>query len=115
VTTADQRVETLAAKLQALADRAAAEGGAKAKLARPLAEDADFIRKLKPSLIRARAKGEAPRTPLAPTAPQLPPRPRKKRPAAGGPSPWLVAGICLAAGIALAKWIDWRGHAHPRA
>jgi hypothetical protein len=25
-----------------------------------------------------------------------------------------VMGVALAAGIFLAKWIDWRGHAHPR-
>jgi hypothetical protein len=25
-----------------------------------------------------------------------------------------VVGAALAAGILAAKWIDWRGHAHPR-
>ena len=30
------------------------------------------------------------------------------------PSPFLVIGVALVAGVALAKWIDWRGHAHPR-
>jgi hypothetical protein len=29
-----------------------------------------------------------------------------------GPSPFLVVGAAVAAGIVLAKWIDWRGHAH---
>src|SRR5207244_11739056 len=60
MTTGDRKVERLADKLQALADRTAAEGGTKAKLAQPLADDAAFLRKLKPSLIKARAKGEAP-------------------------------------------------------
>jgi hypothetical protein len=31
-----------------------------------------------------------------------------------GPSPFLVVGVAFATGIVLAKWIDWRGHAHPR-
>ena len=122
MTNADQRVERLAEKLQALADRSAGEGGVKGKLAQPLADDAQFMRKLKPSLIKARAKGEAPtnrqpdRAPAAPPAPQLGSRPKPKRTGGGGggPNPWLVAGVCFAAGIVLAKWIDWRGHAHPR-
>jgi hypothetical protein len=122
MTTADDKLERLADKLQALADRTAADGGVKAKLAQPLADDAAFVRKLKPSLIKARAKGEAPtdQTPgqgaVAPSAPQLGKRPERKlqKRGGGGPNPWLVAGACLAAGILLAKWIDWRGHAHPR-
>jgi hypothetical protein len=122
MTTGDQQVERLADKLQALADRTAAEGGTKAKLAQPLADDAAFVRKLKPSLIKARAKGEAPtdlnpgQGVVAPTGPQLGarPAPNPKRQGGGGPNPWLVVGVCLVAGVALAKWIDWRGHAHPR-
>ena len=119
MTTADQKVERAANKLQQLANQLAGEGGVKAKLAEPLAEDADLIRKMKPSLIKARAKGEAPtnqqpgRPPLSPTSPRLGKRPKPKR-AGGGPGPWIVVGVALAAGIALAKWIDWRGHAHPR-
>ena len=57
--TADQKVERAAKKLQQLANQLAGEGGLKAKLAQPLAEDADLIRKMKPSLIKARAKGAA--------------------------------------------------------
>ncbi len=124
MTTADQKVEHAANKLQQLARSFAGEGGVKAKLAEPLAEDADFIRKLKPSLIRARARGEAP-TNQEPgrTAPPLPAGPppestkrkkRKKRNGGGGATPFIVVGVALVAGIALAKWIDWRGHAHPR-
>jgi hypothetical protein len=114
MTTADYKVERAANKLQAIANRLAAEGGLKAKLAEPLAEDADLLRKMKPSLIKARAKGEAPAAPASPSAPQLRPRPKPKRTAGGGPNPWLLVGVALAAGIFLAKWIDWRGHAHPR-
>ena len=118
MTTADQKVERAANKLQQLANGLAGEGGVKAKLAEPLAEDADFIRKLKPSLIKARARGEAPtnqkpgKAPLSPTGPQL--GKRKKAKKDGGPNPFLIVGAAVVAGIVLAKWIDWRGHAHPR-
>jgi hypothetical protein len=113
--TADQTVDRVADKLQELANQMAGEGGLKAKLAEPLADDAELIRRMKPSLIKARARGEAatnhkPATPrLAPSSP----RPKAKR-AGGGPNPWMVVGAALVAGIVLAKWIDWRGHAHPR-
>jgi hypothetical protein len=120
---ADEKVERAADKLQALANNLAAEGGFKSRLAEPLADDAEFLRKMKPSLIRARAKGEAPTNQrpgsgsVVPSGPQLAQRPAAKTPRGQrrGPNPWLVAGVALAAGIALAKWIDWRGHAHPRA
>jgi hypothetical protein len=123
MTNADQKVERAANKLQQLASQMAGEGGMKAKLAEPLAADADFIRKLKPSLIKARAKGEAPtnqqpgKAPVTPTGPQLGKRKKpkkKKRGGGGGPSPFLIVGAALVAGIVLAKWVDWRGHAHPR-
>jgi hypothetical protein len=121
MTAADEKVERLADKLQALADRSAAEGGAKAKLARPLADDAQFLRKLKPSLIKARARGQAPTAQrpgqgtVAPSGPQLPKRQRpKSKRRSGGPNPWLVAGAFLATGIVLAKWIDRRADGNPR-
>jgi hypothetical protein len=119
--TVDQKIERAADKLQRFAERAAAEGGFTAKLAQPLAEDAQFLRKLKPSLIKARAKGEAPtnekpgHAAVAPSAPQLGRRPRAKPSDGGGPNPLLVVGVAFVAGVALAKWLDWRGHAHPRA
>ena len=117
--TADQTVERAANRLQQLANQLAGEGGLKAKLAQPLAEDADLIRKMKPSLIKARARGEAPTNlkpgqgAVAPSSKQLGVRPKTKKKGAG-PIPWIVVGAALAAGIVLAKWIDWRGHAHPR-
>jgi hypothetical protein len=117
--TADHTIERAAGKLQQLADQMADEGGLKAKLAEPLAEDADLLRKMKPSLIKARAKGEAPAAPgpvrprTAPSSPQLSSRPKRKA-NGGGPNPWIVVGAALVAGVVLAKWIDWRGHAHPR-
>ncbi|MBA3736901.1 MAG: hypothetical protein H0W90_17200 [Actinobacteria bacterium] len=118
--TADQTIERAANKLQQLANQLAGEGGVKAKLAQPLAQDAELVRKMKPSLIKARAKGEAPtnqkpgQATVVPSSPQLGTRPKPKKKSGGGPSPWLVAGAALAAGIFVAKWIDWRGHAHPR-
>ena len=115
----DQLVDRAASRLQELAGRAAAEGGFAAKLAQPLADDAAFLRKLKPSLIRARVRGEAP-TNGRPTAgvvprpvaadPELGSRPSKKR-GAGGPSPFLIVGVAFVAGIVLAKVIDWKGRA----
>jgi hypothetical protein len=124
----DLLVERGAAGLEGLSRKAAAKGGFAAKLADELAEDAVFLRKLKPSLIKARAKGTAPIAevpdwePQAPSAPQVAaPRPQpkskskpKSRSRKKGPNPFLVAGAALAAGIVLAKVIDWRGHAHPR-
>jgi hypothetical protein len=118
MTTVDRKIEQAADKLQEFANRASAGGGLKAKLAEPLAEDADLIRRMKPSLIKARLKGEAPMnqkpgaTVAAPSGPQLGSRTKPRR--SGGPTPWLVVGVALAAGIFVAKWIDWRGHAHPR-
>lgn len=117
MTKADQLVDRAASRLQEIADRAAAEGGLIAKFAQPIADDAVFLRQLKPSLIVARAKGEAPTNQkpthgaVAPSGPQLG---KRKTPKAGGPSPFLVIGIALATGILLAKIVDWRGHAHPR-
>ena len=110
-------MERGASGLQHLADRAARSGGLAAKLAEPLAEDAALLRRMKPSLIAARARGEAPtnlvpgQDVVAPTGPQLGKRPRARR----GLNPFLVLGVALVAGVALAKVIDWRGHAHPRA
>ena len=120
----DQLIERGATRLEELARDAAAKGGFQAKLADELLEDAEFLRKLKPSLIAARARGQAPTDqppgarPQAPSAPQIktermPKKTKTGRPG-GGPNPWLVAGVALAAGIALAKLVDWRGHAHPR-
>jgi hypothetical protein len=117
--TADQTVERAASKLQRLANQLAGEGGLKAKLAQSLAEDANLIRKMKPSLIKARANGEAPTNlkpgqgTVAPSSPQLGARPKAKKKSAG-PSPWIVVGAALAAGIVLAKWIDWRGYGYSR-
>jgi hypothetical protein len=121
---ADQLVDKGADRLQELADKAAASGGVKAKLAQELADDAAFLRKLKPSLIVARAKGEAPTNQkpgsgtVAPAGPQLGTRPKpgkQPKPSNGsGPNPFLVIAAALVVGIVVAKVIDWRGHAHPR-
>jgi hypothetical protein len=120
MTKADQTVETAADKLETFVKNAQQSGGVKAKAAQALRDDPEFLRKLKPSLIAARAKGKAPTDEPAggaPTGPSVPQFERPKPPKAkrkGGPSPWLVIGAALAAGYVLAKAIDWRGHAHPR-
>lgn len=116
---ADQVIDRAADRLREIADRAAAEGGVAAKLAQPLAEDAAFIRKLKPSLIVARAKGEAPAEKPVRSGARVTPataqhaRPKQKG-KSEGPNPLLIVGAAFVAGILIAKVIDWRGHAHPR-
>jgi hypothetical protein len=115
MTRGDRIVEKGSAKLRGLSEKAAARGGVAQKLAQPLAEDAVFLRKLKPSLIYARARGEAPTDgkpggePVSPPTPQGGPRPKKS----GGPNPFVVVAATFAVGVLLAKVIDWRGHAHP--
>ena len=121
MTKADRLVERGATHLHGLSQRAAARGdGVGEWLSKELREDAAFLRKLKPSLIAARARGEAPRgqgaqLPPPPEAPtqitDSPPKAKRKR---GGPPPVLIVGAALVAGILLAKMVDWRGHAHPR-
>ena len=120
MTAGDQKIETAADKLDTFVKEAQASGGVKAKVGEALRDDPEFLRKLKPSLIKARAKGEAPTDEPAggarhaPSGPQIsrpkPPKAKRK----GGMSPWLVIGAALATGYALAKIVDWRGHAHPR-
>jgi hypothetical protein len=123
VSKGDLLVERGAGRLQALADRAATRGdGVGEWLSEELRADAAFLRKLKPSLIAARARGDAPTNqrpeappPAAPSETQHGSRPKCKRAkSGGGPAPLLVVGAALVAGIVLAKVIDWRGHAHPR-
>ena len=116
---ADQLVDRLADRLQQLADDFAGQGGAKANLAHELADDAAFVRRLKPSLMVSRWRGEAPRNSkpaqgaVVPSGPQLGKRPSAPK-GGGGPSPFLIVGGALVLGIVAAKVIDWRGHAHPR-
>jgi len=116
-------LDTAADKLRAKSEELSSQGGVKAKLGELLAEDAEFLPKLKPALIKKRAKGEAPtdqkpaEPPAAPSGPQLgkaPRPPKKKSTGGGGPNPFVVIGAALVVGVALAKWLDWRGHAHPR-
>ncbi len=115
----DGAIEGGADKLEALSDKAAAKGGVAGKLADELAEDASFLRKLKPSLMVARARGEAPKdlepgatAVRAPRGPQH--GPREPKSGKRGPNPLVVAGAAFGIGSLLAKMIDWRGHAHPR-
>lgn len=114
----DGAVESGAERLDALSDKAAEKGGVTAKLADELADDARFLRKLKPSLIVRRAKGELPKDAepgtggerRAPSGPQHPPA----KIAQADTNPFVVAGVAFATGTILAKLIDWRSHAHPR-
>jgi hypothetical protein len=122
MTRGDDLVERASVGLRGLADRAAARGGVGAKVADALADDAAFVRKLKPSLIVARARGQAPTDGKPSDTAVIPPRPQPPATgapaegggASGGPNPFAVVGGALAGGIVLAKLIDWRSHAHPR-
>ena len=119
MTTGDEAVEQAARKLDKLADRSAGGDGVKGRLADELADDAAFLRRLKPSLIAARIRGRLPTDAdpgsgprRAPSGPQLgPPSSGGK---SGGPNPIVVVAAMAAAGVLVAKIVDWRGHAHPR-
>ena len=127
MTKGDLIVERGAAFLEELSRKAATEGGIAAKLAEPLAEDAVFLRKLKPSLVMARLRGE-PATdghvsavtmeaPVPEPPKPEPPRPEQTAPkkrSGGGPKALVVVGAAFVVGVLVAKVIDWRGHAHPR-
>ena len=113
MTRGDQALETAADKLETFVQNAEREGGVKAKVGEAFAEDPDFLRKLKPSLIKARAKGEQPTEPIHTRRPVAPRKPKTTK-SGGGPSPWLVLGAAFAVGMLAAKALDWRGHAHPR-
>lgn len=123
VSALDEKVDQWADALQRQADKAASNGGGNEKLAQMLADDAAFLRKLKPSLIKARAQGRAPTNQkpaqgtVAPSGPQLGDRPEPtggRKSDKDGPNPYLVVGAAFVVGVFVAKWIDWRGHAHPR-
>jgi hypothetical protein len=117
MTKGDQAIQSVADRLERLVSSGHRAGGMKAKVADRFSDDPEFLRKLRPSLIAARAKGQTPREDTAPPAvapsgPQLerPKSQRRKR----GINPWLVVGAAFAGGYLAAKVIDWRSHAHPR-
>ena len=97
-------------------------GGFRAKLADELADDAAFLRKLKPTLIAARARGSLPRDgepdAAAPTprrTVRIPARPALLGGSESRAEPFRSSSAPPpAVGVLLAKIVDWRGHAHPR-
>jgi hypothetical protein len=120
---ADTLVERGASALETWARDLAVDGGLRRQVAEELLHDAAFLRKLKPSLIASRARGEpAAAEPPVQAVTELPPAAQSEPPApkprtakrSGGLNPFVVAGAAFVAGIALAKVIDWRSHAHPR-
>src|SRR5579884_1464901 len=99
-------LDSLADKARAKSEQLAGQGGIKDKLAEELADDAEFLRKLKPDLIKKRMKGDAPtdaepaQAPAAPSGPQLGSRPKPPKQSAGsggggGALPFVVVGIAL--------------------
>ena len=106
---ADHFVDKAADQVRAAGDRAASKGGLFGMLGDELAEDAAFLRNLKPSLIVARAKGQAPTDlPSGAAAPTLQLAGTGPTESGSGPSPLLIVGAAFAAGILLAVVIDWR-------
>jgi hypothetical protein len=99
-------LDTLADRAQAASRRLAGQGGIRSKLAAELADDAKFLR----DHIGKRAQSKAPGVHVTP----VPPAGKERGRRTGGTNPFVVVGVALVAGVALAKWIDWRGHAHPR-
>jgi hypothetical protein len=110
---ADRLVERGSTELHRLAGQAAGRGGVVARLAQPLEEDAQFLRKLQPSLVARRLRGEETAGARPAAGPQ--PRPQRDGKASGSASPLGLIAAAAATGLVLAKAIDWRGHAHPRA
>jgi hypothetical protein len=105
MTAGDALVDRGADGLEELSDRAEAAGGIKAKLVDELRDDSAFLRKLKPSLILERMRGDRG------IEPSPADRPKKK---GGGPNPFLIAAAAFAVGVLAARIMDWRGDAHPR-
>jgi hypothetical protein len=120
----DEAVDRLSDWFAGMSEKARGRGGVVGKAAPLLADDADFVRKLKPSLVKARAKGENPAAP--PTALSAaaegrpggaalePSTPNSRSGARTGPNPLLIFALAAAVGILLARLLDWSGHAHPR-
>lgn len=111
MTAGDDAVEKAADTLQTTADKVAERGGVAEKAAQSLADDAAFVRKLKPGLVAKRIRGELPRGGPRATG-RLSPRGGRER--GGGPNPLVVIGAAVVLGVFLAKVLDWRSHAHPR-
>jgi hypothetical protein len=107
---ADQAVDGAADKLDSAVRSGQESGGLKAKAAEQFTDDPAFLRKMKPSAVKARIKGEPEPLPAGPSGPQVSRPPKAK---GNGSSPWVVVAAAFAVGYTLAKVIDWRGHAHP--
>jgi hypothetical protein len=99
MSSADRAVEKAADTIDTLAVKAADKGGLAEKLAPALEEDAQFLRKLTPSKVRARLRSGSP----APR--RRPPRAARSKSAL----PTLVAAFAL--GVVVAKLVDWRSYA----
>jgi hypothetical protein len=109
--TVDELIEKGADRLEETSARLTGGNGFKARLRQELVEDAQFLRKLKPSAIASRVHGERPAEDTAVAPPAPPPAGAR---GGRGPNPLIVVAGAFLAGYLLAKAVDWRGHAHPR-
>ena len=124
---ADAALDRASDRLRDLSESMEERGGPTGKLAEPLAEDADFVRKLKPSLVKERLREDPTGSgPAAdpPSSPRGRPSSRGRERSFGGKRRNVeqtsakrtlpLVGGAFAGGFLLAKIVDWRGHAHPR-
>jgi hypothetical protein len=112
----DKALERAAGKLDELAEAAARKGGVAERAAPALADDADFLRTIGPSKVVDRIRSEGPER--APR--ERAPRDGRGNKGGGKKSGGLVsslapAGAALALGILIAKLVEWRSYAEPRA
>jgi hypothetical protein len=109
----DRIVDRAAQGLDRAADEAATRPLPK-RAEEELRADAAFLRKLKPSLVLARLRGDAAAATGPRVGPAAPSGPQVRNGTGGGLNPFVVVGAAFVAGIVLAKLVDWRSHAHPR-
>jgi hypothetical protein len=115
VSKADAAIDRASERLREASESLEERGGMASKLAEPLAEDAGFLPKLKPSLVTERIK----RDPTGSGSYETAPRPDRKPASSGGKKfsqrkVLPLVGGAFAGGFLMAKIVDWRGHAHPR-
>ena len=115
MTKADRIVRQAADKVEEIAATAAEKGGPLGKLAPALEGDAEFLRKMEPSKIARRVRGDDVRGdgPLRPVRALETPQPAQKPRPPGALASLARIGAAFALGVLVAEFIDWRSYAEP--